>query len=158
MSSAPTVLALDLEGTLISNIFSLFVRPHLWEFLEVTRTLFDRVVMYSAASDQAVYASVSVLVQEESAPGWFGHIPRIKWSRNGPKDLRRVTQVVPDAVDISRIWLVEDQRGYVHDAQLRQWIPIQGYDQPYASDDNELPRVLAVLRERSAQCQRDATD
>ena len=43
----PTILALDLEGTLISNAVSQIPRSGLYEFLEYAQGQFDELVMFT---------------------------------------------------------------------------------------------------------------
>jgi trehalose-6-phosphatase len=47
----PTILALDLEGTLISNAISQIPRPGLVRFLNDMQSQFDRLVMFTTVSD-----------------------------------------------------------------------------------------------------------
>ncbi len=43
----PTILALDLEGTLISNAISQIPRPGLYRFQEDIQLLFDQLMMFT---------------------------------------------------------------------------------------------------------------
>ena len=45
------VLALDLEYTLITSAVTQWPRPGLYEFLEAVKTMFDRVVIYTAVAE-----------------------------------------------------------------------------------------------------------
>ena len=55
MPSTPLhVLALDLEGTLISNAMSCIPRPGLFAFLEGCREMFARVVLFTAVLEARV--------------------------------------------------------------------------------------------------------
>ena len=47
----PIVIALDLEGTLISNAVSQFPRPGLYSFLEYCQENFSRIVIFTAVKD-----------------------------------------------------------------------------------------------------------
>jgi len=49
----PTILALDLEGTLISNAVSQIPRPGLYQFLEVAHELFEHLVIYTTVPEAA---------------------------------------------------------------------------------------------------------
>ena len=46
------ILALDLEGTLISNAASRFPRPGLFALLEAVKGLFEEVVLFTAVRPQ----------------------------------------------------------------------------------------------------------
>ncbi|MGD9830135.1 MAG: hypothetical protein AB7E70_06365 [Hyphomicrobiaceae bacterium] len=53
-AAPPRVLALDLEGTLISNAMSCIPRPGLFAFLEGCREMFARVVLFAAVLEARV--------------------------------------------------------------------------------------------------------
>jgi hypothetical protein len=54
----PRVLALDLEGTLISNAASQIPRPGLYEFLASCQQLFQRIVIFTTVSEAKLYRDV----------------------------------------------------------------------------------------------------
>ncbi len=62
------VLALDLEGTLISNAMSQIARPGLRDFLEFCGAAFSRLVMYTFISEDRFRQIARMLVNEGSAP------------------------------------------------------------------------------------------
>lgn len=139
------VLALDLEGTLISNAVSIFVRPGLARFLALCRPLFERVVIFTTVKEPRFRQIAATLVEEGSAPRWFSEIEYIAWS--GPvKDL----SVIPYA-EVDQVLLVDDYAAYIHPQQAAQWIPIACFEPPFACDDSELDRVLEELVRRVAQ-------
>jgi hypothetical protein len=139
---APTVLALDLEGTLISNSVSLFVRPGLSEFLSGCQKLFPRVAIFTAVSEVRFRQIAAFLVDEGSVPLWFQRIEYIHWA--GPtKDLMFVT-----GAEVTSVLLVDDLVQYIHPGQQAQWIPIQGFEPPFEQVDTELERVLEELKRR----------
>jgi hypothetical protein len=134
------VLALDLEGTLISNAVSQIPRPGLHAFLSACAEHFARVVMFTAVREEKFREIARLLVEEGVAPGWFLGIEYIQW--NGPtKDLNFIPNTEP-----ARCRLVDDIASYVHPEQQDQWIRIQTFDHPYPDDDAELARVQDVLR------------
>mgnify|MGYP004712337163 CR=1 FL=1 len=47
----PTILAMDLEGTLISNAVSQIPRPGLYQFLEAVNSKFDRLGIYTTVPE-----------------------------------------------------------------------------------------------------------
>lgn len=137
------VLALDVEGTLVSNVVSAFVRPGLHKFLICCRPLFARIVVFTTVHEQRFRELARALATERSAPDWFANIEHVAWS--GPvKDLA----FVPGA-DPSRVLLVDDFEQCVHPEQRGQWIPIAGYEPPFDPDDAELERVLEELVRRT---------
>jgi len=140
----PRVLALDLEGTLISNAVSCFPRPGLHAFLEFCRRHFDRVVIYTAVGEERGRRILDALAAEGSAPAWVRDIEFVRWS--GPyKDLGCIRDAAP-----GRALLVDDLESYVHPDQCDRWIAIAQFAAPYPADDAELARVADVLRERLA--------
>src|SRR5690606_29950088 len=69
--SPPKVLALDLEGTLISNAVSQIPRPGLFDFLTRCRDSFSRIVMFTTVSEKRFRDIAGLLVKEGFAPTWF---------------------------------------------------------------------------------------
>lgn len=140
--SIPTVLALDLEGTLISNAVSQIPRPGLSTFLADCRKLFPRIVVFTTVREPLFRAIASGLVQEGTAPGWFAELEYVEWS--GPtKDLRFIPNVhMPFAL------LVDDLRDYVHPGQESLWVPIAQFCSPYSEADDELAATIQTLKDR----------
>lgn len=50
----PSILALDLEGTLISNAVSQIPRPGLYEFLESAKSLFEGLVIFTTVPESTL--------------------------------------------------------------------------------------------------------
>lgn len=139
---APTVLALDLEGTLISNAVSVFVRPGLFRFLTLCRPLFSRIVMFTTVRESRFREIARMLVDEGSAPAWFAEIEHVSW--HGPtKDLAFVRDARVD-----HVLLVDDIEQYVHPGQGDRWVAITCFDPLFAESDAELERVLEELVSR----------
>lgn len=137
----PTILALDLEGTLISNAVSQIPRPGLRRFLEDVQAQFDRLMMFTTVPEARFRAIASVLVDEGSAPEWFAGLHYICWSGN-TKDLRLASPRLGDAL------LLDDHGPYVHPGQGDLWVQIPLFGSPYPSDDNGLSFALQRLIER----------
>jgi hypothetical protein len=137
----PTILALDLEGTLISNAVSQIPRPGLASFLEQVQSRFDSMVMFTTV-DESSFRSISrLLVSEGHAPGWFSSLECISWS--GPtKDL---TIVAPD---LGRALLLDDYKGYVHPGQERWWIEAPHFCRPYPETDQGLMTAAYRIEQR----------
>lgn len=136
------VIALDLEGTLISSAVSQFPRPHLFDFLVGCRELVERIVMFTTVREARFRSIAALLVREGHAPPWFASLEYISWS-GSRKDL----SFVPSA-DVDEVLLVDDVELYVQPSQISQWVPVQGFEPP-GDDDVELLRALRVLRERT---------
>lgn len=93
--TAETVIALDLEGTLISNAISQFPRPGLAEFLEFCRQRFQRIYVYTAVNDGRCHEVIYNLVVHDLAPSWLSNVPFIDWDRN-LKDLYNIPDASPN--------------------------------------------------------------
>lgn len=137
------VIALDLEGTLISNAMSQIPRPGLYDFLEGCKAITDRVVIYTTVKKDRFLSIANLLANEKLVPDWFRKLEYIHWS-GGTKDL----SIIPGTV-VDRTVLVDDFYIYVHPGQEDQWVEIAQFDSPYSDDDNELARVLDELKARS---------
>lgn len=144
MSGRPRVIALDLEGTLISNALSVFPRPGLAAFLETCRASAPAVVLFTAVSSARVSQIQHLLADEGAAPRWFATLPQVAWHGH-VKDLAFVTPADP-----SQVLLVDDQEAYVAPGQREQWLPIREFAPPYPDDDRELERVAALIRSRTS--------
>ena len=135
-----STLALDLEGTLISNAVSQFVRPGLFQFLEFCYNNFSRVVIYTAV-DELIFRQVArQLVSEKEAPEWFEFIEHFK-----PTGEFKDLSVIPDS-EPEKIFLIDDLERYVHPDQKNRWIKILPFESPYSSDERELERLTFILK------------
>src|SRR5262245_62339875 len=74
------VLALDLEGTLISNAVSQIARPGLFDFLEDCRELFPRMVIFTSVNEERFWTIANLLTTEGYAQNWFDEIEYINWT------------------------------------------------------------------------------
>lgn len=139
----PKVLALDLEGTLISNAVSVFPRPGLHRFLECCRGLFPRIAMFTTVPEHRFRSIANLLVEEGAAPSWYASVEYIEWSGR-TKDLQFVPGAEPEDV-----LLVDDLELYVHPGQGSQWVSVAGFEPPFTQPDGELDRLLEVLARRA---------
>ena len=135
----PKVLALDLEGTLISNAMSQIPRPGLFDFLESCALLFPRLVMFTTVKEDKFRHIARLLVEEGKTPAWFADIEYVNW-QGETKNL----EFVPDAA-VADIILVDDFEIYVHPGQAAQWMQIEYFDYPYPEDDRGLFTMLEKL-------------
>jgi len=137
-----TTLALDLEGTLLSNAMSQIPRPGLYDFLVGCEALFGRIVIFTAVAELRFRSIAALLAAEGHAPGWFADIEYVQW--NGEtKDLTYVHGVEP-----GEVLLVDDLQEYVHPGQEDQWVRVAPFVAPYSSSDDGLRTVLQTLAAR----------
>jgi len=134
-------LALDLEGTLISNAMSQFARHGLCEFLNACDRIFgqDNIVIFTTVNEQLFRRVAAQLYQDGQVPEWFVTMQYIKW-QGECKDLHFVDQYSPESV-----LLVDDYEGVIHPDQKEQWIAIKQFAHPY-EDDMELMGVYSKIR------------
>ena len=141
----PRIIALDLEGTLISNAVSQIPRPGLQAFMDFCCNEFDRVCIFSAVSRDRIHAILNQWVSD----GIFEQsncdaVEIIDWQ--GPhKDLG----FVPDC-DWREVLIVDDLAAYILPQQLAQWIEAAEFTPPYSGADRELERIADVIRGRLA--------
>ena len=138
------VLALDLEGTLISNAMSQIPRPGLFAFLERCRMLFPRVVMFTTVSEVRFRDIARLLVAERYAPAWFLNVEFVHW-QGQTKDL----SFIPRA-QVTTTLLVDDFEVYVHPGQQAQWVAAPYFDYPYLDSDVGLAQVAQKLEALTA--------
>ncbi len=136
------VVALDLEGTLISNAMSQIPRPGLHSFLDECRALSPHVVLFTYVRPLRVREIIAGLVADSLAPEWFIAVECVEWD-GATKDLRFIRDChVESAV------LVDDLAAYVHPGQELNWVPAPPFEAPYPEDDRGLEAVLRELRRR----------
>ncbi|RYY04589.1 MAG: DUF2384 domain-containing protein [Gammaproteobacteria bacterium] len=136
------VIALDLEGTLISNAVSQIPRPWLYEFLIACESLATRVVIFTTVPEQIFRKVAKLLVEEKFAPEWFERIEYVFWDMK-TKNLNFIDPNISD-----RIVLIDDFQDYIHRGQEKNWIKIDSFNSPYDENDQELWRVYKILAER----------
>lgn len=139
MESNLSVLALDLEGALISNAMSQIPRPGLFEFLSRCKELFPRIVIFTTVNEGKFRQIARLLVKENFAPAWFEDIEYIKW-QGSTKNLEFVPNSKPE-----NIVLVDDYEHYIHQGQESQWIQIEQFGYPYLETDDGFAKVLEIL-------------
>lgn len=140
----PTILALDLEGTLISNAVSQIPRPGLYRFLEDVRSQFEELVLFTTVPEALARSIAGLLVTEGSVPAWFSGLRYTHWSGK-TKDLSYVSPHLGDAL------LLDDHGPYVHDGQESLWVEIPLFAAPYSADDDGLQIAAARLTDRIMQ-------
>ena len=136
----PNVIALDLEGTLISNAVSQIPRPGLHAFLEFCANAVPRLVVFTSVRESVFRNVAQVLAEDGAVPRWFPGLEYVTWS--GPhKDLQFIA-----GAQIGSAVLIDDFAGYVLPGQEHRWLEVRPYSTPYPDDDAELGRVQEVLR------------
>lgn len=135
----PRVLALDLEGTLISSAVSQFPRPGLREFLAWALGAFQRVVVFTSVRAEVARRVLATLVEYGDAPADFANVEIVAW-QGKVKDLGFVNDATP-----AEVVLVDDQERVVEPTQRDRWVAITEWDDPAVTDDRELERVRSVL-------------
>ncbi len=132
-------LALDLEGTLISNAVSQIPRPGLGAFLAACARMFERIVIYTSVPETRFRSIAAELVARREAPAWFARIDYVRWEgpykRPGFVQGGRPGEVV----------LLDDQEAYVHPDDRGFWVRIAPFEYPYSPDDRGLEEALAAL-------------
>ena len=139
MQTVFQVLALDLEGTLISNAMSQIPRPGLFAFLERCREMFLRVVMFTTVNEGRFRAIARLLVEDAYAPAWFQDMAFVQW-----QGLTKDLSFIPGA-EVATTLLVDDSEAYVHPGQEAQWVQVMYFDYPYLTTDMGLTQVLQQL-------------
>jgi len=147
----PTVLALDLEATLISSAVSQFPRPLLREFLEACRELFPRIVMFTTIEEERFRQIAQTLVGEGSAPPWFEQLEHVEWT-GSTKDLAFVAGCA-----IEDVVLVDDLAAYIHPGQESRWVQVEPFEPPFDGSDRGLLKVLVELERRVLASSRPGT-
>jgi len=140
-----STIALDLEGTLISNAVSQFPRPGLRDFLVYCSEKFNRVCVYTAVRDAVATPIIKTMVNENNAPDWMLDAELIQWDRS-VKDLANI----PNSAILDCL-IVDDNPDYIVESQISQWIQIEKYSSPYPDSDRELERIQAVIEKRFTQ-------
>lgn len=137
----PTILALDLEGTLISNAVSQIPRPELLSFLEFARDAFKEIVLFTTVPKLSALKIASLLAHEGHVPPWFTEIRYIDWT-GSTKDLRLVSPQLGQAL------LLDDHEPYVHPGQHALWVEAPLFASPYPAEDDGMRISQRRIEER----------
>ena len=135
------ILALDLEGTLVTDRLTKVPRPGLYDFLEYCNSKFERIVMMTSVPEEYFLQTIDHLLEIEAVPKWFNNVPYINYpdceeSEFGEfKDLR----CIPNS-KVDEIVIIDDMEWFIRNEQKQQWIsiiPFKGNQ-----DDNELIKIM----------------
>ena len=138
-------IALDLNGTLISNGFSLFPRPGLHALLETCREVATHIVVFTGMRQARAEQVVATLVRDGHAPTWFAEVDILADSE-GAKDLRHVCE------DPSRALLLDNSPENALPNQRDRLLQVATFAHPYPDDDRELERAACALRALVGAC------
>lgn len=140
------ILALDLEGVLITNAISQFPRPGLMPFLSQCEGLFGRenICIFTTVDEKRFRDIARRLVSDELAPEWFSEVRYIDWVGEH-KDLRFVDD------DIENVIILDDYPPYIKQTQKYRLIEVNQYLEPYTHampdmSDTEFVRLIEVLK------------
>lgn len=137
----PTVVALDLEHTLIDDALSGCPRPGLFEFVAFCLDRFERVVLFTTVEEVDAREVLVTLADSGAVPTDFvASLEYVAWSGEF-KDISFVPDVVPE-----QVVFVDDDSGWIRPDQREQWIEVVPWDGKSA--DRELIRVRAELERR----------
>lgn len=136
-------LALDLEGTLISNAVSQIPRPGLHRFLELCQIMFNEVVVFTTVPESRFRDIAALLVCEGHAPPWLSWVRHLHCT-DRQKDLSRVPCLGPKAMTL----LVDDYADYVVPGAESMWLPIDQFAAPYPDDEAALESLIPILARR----------
>lgn len=140
-----SVLAVGLEGTLVSNAVSQIPRPGLFAFLEECATRFDRIVVFSGTTEAKFRHLAWELAARGEAPEWLVSAEFVAWS--GPyKRMRFVPGAVP-----GRYVLLDARAEAVPPDERGHWVRIEPFDYPYPEDDDALVAAARELARRGAE-------
>lgn len=137
----PSILALDLEGTLISNAVSQIPRPGLRTFLDHARSAFDEIVLFTTVPRHISLEIAMLLAKERCVPRWFAEVRYVEWT-GSVKDLRFVSPRLGQAL------LLDDYGLYIHADQQEFWVEAPLFEPPYPVDDGGLQISQRRIEER----------
>jgi NLI interacting factor-like phosphatase len=103
-------IALDVEGTLISNAVSQFPRPGLFTFLEYCYQNFARLVIFTAVNEVRFRSIARTLAEAQDVRAWFVDLEYINW-HGTYKDLSFIPQGTIDSFGTlrERTILIDDR-------------------------------------------------
>jgi len=133
-------LALDIEGTLLSQVSKKVPRPGLYQFLEFCHGQFERVVFLSFVDEERGRAVLNSMADSGHMPDWVRTAEYFQaiGGRPGAKDLRQL------GVDPEQAVLVDDQPQVLPREQLHRLVQVPEFKEPFDEDD----RVLKDVRSR----------
>ncbi len=134
------VVALDLEGTLISSAVRPVPRPYLNHFLSYCMKTFNNVVIYSSVKKERVDSVWSELFVQGFIPEELREIKSVHW-KGRYKNLKFIKGFEP-----KQIVLIDDTEAWIEPSQKSQWIKIKQWSYPFSNNDQELKRIIALLK------------
>lgn len=132
-----TVLALDLERTLVSDALRGTPRPGLLDYLTFCHGQFERVALFTTVEEADARSVLDDLDRAGYLPaGFLDRLEYVAW-HGEHKALEFVSNAAP-----GEVLLIDDDAGWIRPDQRDRWIPIAPWD---GGPDAELTRVRAVL-------------
>lgn len=138
----PKTLALDLEGTIISDAFSCFARPGAREFLDWCGQAFERVVIYTAVPEFYVRQVVDILIEDGEAPDWLAKAEIFHPVDQVGQDqkVKNLDVLGPEGTAV----LVDDFEDYILESQKAWWVKVLQFT---AHDGCESDRELELVKD-----------
>lgn len=138
------VLALDLEGTLISNGVSQIPRPGLYPFLEDICEITPEIVIFTTLSRELTRQIQGTLTGEGAVPEWFLDLPYVPWSGR-KKKIDHIRALYPGESIVPM--LVDDHKLHA-EGQEEHIILLEQFAPPYEAD-TELKHAYPRIREQA---------
>ena len=135
------IIALDLEGTLISHASTMVPRPRLFEFLNFCQQNAERVVFMSFVDEGRGRQILNQMVDQGQMPEWvrLAEYFHAQGGRSGAKDLRQL------GVDPDQALLVDDQPQVLPPEQQHRLVRVIEFKEPFSAADSELERVQKCI-------------
>ncbi|MDK9716868.1 MAG: HAD family hydrolase [Trichlorobacter sp.] len=144
MTSDALVIALDLEGTLISHASTMVPRPCLFEFLTFCHQNAGRVVFMSFVDEERGRQILNQMSDQGHMPEWVRSAEyfHAQGGRPGAKDLRQL------GVDPEQTLLVDDQPQVLPREQQHRLIRVPEFREPFDDDGAVLNDVMERIRQK----------
>ena len=133
------IIAVDLEGTVISSAVKPIPRPGLREFLEFCKAHFEEIVIMSAVPERLFRDVAGELAIQKAVPVWFFDVRYVNW-KVPYKDLRKIGHP-----RLEEVLLLDDNWTVVEPDQMDQYVPLRCWQHPYDLTDNELEDFMSRL-------------
>ena len=150
-----SVIALDLEATLVDNVIDQTPRPGLYDFLEQVMRHFSFIVLYTAVREEVARGTLNHLHEQGLLPPGFPEprdMPIVRWSGHSEyKDLKFVRDLFDDPPPVENIWIIDDDPEWVHPDQLAQLIPIRPFEPTRHVEEDGFKEVLEHVSKHHAK-------
>lgn len=149
MTSNALVIALDLEGTLISHASTMIPRPGLLEFLTFCKDNAERVVFLSFVDEEKGRTILNRMADAGHMPDWVrtAEYFHAQGGRPGAKNLRQL------GVEPEQVLLVDDQPQVLPSEQQHRLVRVVEFKEPFSAADSELEQVQKRIMEKQHSIQ-----